>query len=89
MSKIRTGVKTPKRLLLSHVDLDGISAIFLAETTGKKSFDCAYHKIMSVNYNFEQDKELWAEILTYDIVHITDISVPEDFYQQLLDNDLK
>lgn len=84
--KTRTGTKQKRRLHISHLDLDGIGAIMLSRITGKKYFECAYHKTMSVNYDFEQDMELWAEILTYDVVHITDISVPEAYYEQLLDN---
>lgn len=72
--------------MISHVDLDGLSVILLGKLLSEKKPELAYNGYISVNYGFEEDEELWKFILEFDIIHMADLSVPEDKYQELLDN---
>lgn len=74
------------KLMISHNDLDGHGAILLGMLLGNKKPELIYDKIISENYGFEEKEDLWKEILKYDTVHMVDISVPKEKYEELVKN---
>lgn len=70
-----------KRLLISHIDLDGTGAPVIVDLYFKDKFD----KIILRDYSFEEDEETVALIKTFDEVIIADLSAPEEFIESLID----
>ena len=68
-----------KRLLISHIDLDGTGAPVIVNLYFKDWFD----KIILRDYGFEEDEETVALIKTFDEVIIADLSAPEEFIESL------
>ena len=69
-----------KRLLISHVDLDGTGAPVIVNLYFKDKFD----KIILRDYDFEQDEENVQLMETFDEIIIADLSAPEEFIESLV-----
>ena len=73
------GADIMKRLLISHIDLDGTGAPVIVNLYFKDWFD----KIILRDYGFEEEEETVALIKTFDEVIIADLSAPEEFIEGL------
>jgi oligoribonuclease NrnB/cAMP/cGMP phosphodiesterase (DHH superfamily) len=76
-----------KRILISHIDLDGVSALVVAkylESIGKEHFDNYY----ALNYDFHKT-DVWSEILTASEILMTDLSLPKDAVEEILSKGIK
>ena len=75
-----------KDLIITHTDLDGVSPIILYSLTGNK-FDYYNIEIADIMDTF---KELFAtNIKEYRNIYITDLSLPEEAYEMINQNELK
>ena len=62
-----------KRLLYTHIDMDGCGSAILIKALFNNDIDVKY-----VNYDFEDDPEFIESILNYDEIYFTDISINPD-----------
>ena len=69
-----------KRLLISHVDLDGTGSPVIAKLYFSDYFD----KVILRDYGFEEDPEDVAYISSFDEIIIADLSAPEEFIDSLV-----
>lgn len=69
-----------KRLLISHVDLDGTGAPVIV----KLYFSEYFNKIILCDYGFEEDDDLRLEIESFDEIVIADLSAPEEYIESLV-----
>lgn len=68
-------------LLITHSDLDGISPIILLNLTGIK-FEYHSIEISEVEKTFE--KLFKTDLTTYDMIYITDLTIPEAIYEEII-----
>ena len=72
---------TQKKLFLSHVDLDGVSAfILLYYFRMDKEFDT----IVGRDYVFEEGAGERDDLYQYDEIFMVDLSLPQDLYEDLI-----
>lgn len=70
-----------KRLLISHIDLDGTGAPVIVNLYFKDQFD----KIILRDYDFENDEDSVELMEKFDEIIIADLSAPEEFIERLID----
>ena len=63
------------KLLVSHLDLDGLGSIILAKYFEK---DLDIDDIISVDYGFEQDRINWRILCSYDSIVFADMTIPQE-----------
>lgn len=68
-----------KTILISHVDMDGISPGILAE-----HFGLPFDKIVYWDYGFEEDKKYSDLLQQYDTIIMVDLSCSQKFYESLI-----
>jgi len=71
-----------KRLLISHVDLDGTGAPIIVNLYFKNQFD----QIILRDYGFEEDEETVNLMKTFDEIIIADLSAPEEFIESFINS---
>lgn len=74
-------------LVISHTDLDGVTAGMLMEMAVKKCFNGAITRHLFVNYNNVNEMVATALVDEYDLITITDISVSEEVAQLINESD--
>lgn len=70
-----------RRLLISHIDLDGVGAPVIADLYFKGYFD----KTILLDYGFEEDDDTRLLIDSFDEIVISDLSAPEEYIESLID----
>lgn len=73
-----------KSLLISDIDLDGNGAMVLS-----KYFKIPYTKIVAYEYGWELNEDLFNEVLSYDIIHFVDKSIPKEFFDKLIEKGIE
>lgn len=69
-----------RKLLISHIDLDGTGAPVIVSLYFREYFD----KILLLDYGFEEDDDTRIEIESYDEIVIADLSAPEEYIESLI-----
>lgn len=69
-----------KKLLISHVDLDGTGAPVIANLYFPNYFD----KILLCDYGFEEDDDIKLTVESFDEIVIADLSAPEEYIESLV-----
>lgn len=75
-----------KDLLITHVDLDGISPIILLNLAGRK-FDYKTIEIREVTETF--DELFKTDLSIHENIYITDLTLTEEIYKYINDNNIK
>lgn len=73
------------RILISHIDLDGVGSPVIA----KLYFQNYFNNIILRDYNFEQNEDDRLLIEQYDEVIIADLSAPEEYINSLINKGIK
>lgn len=71
-----------KRLLISHIDLDGVGSPVIA----KLYFNDYFDNIILRDYGFEEDEDTNLLIRTYDEIVIADLSAPDSYIESLINS---
>jgi oligoribonuclease NrnB/cAMP/cGMP phosphodiesterase (DHH superfamily) len=69
------------KLLVSHLDLDGLGSIVLAKYYEK---ELDIDDIISVDYGFEQDRINWRILCSYDSIVFADMTIPKESAEELI-----
>lgn len=75
-----------KKLLISHVDLDGIAGIILAQRYNKH---LGFDEILSEDYGFETKEGMMEFLEGFDEIIFADMSIPEAVYDDLIEKGIK
>jgi len=74
-----------RKLLVSHVDLDGHACIAIARFFNEK---LKFTSMMSEDYSFEEDEEKWNYMKTFNTVIFSDLSMPKEKVEELRSFDI-
>lgn len=80
MEKVKIRKPKPRKLLCSHLDLDGFGIITIARYYNKS----LNFKVMTANdYGFADDPEFWEFMKTFEEIVIADLSITKEQTEQL------
>jgi oligoribonuclease NrnB/cAMP/cGMP phosphodiesterase (DHH superfamily) len=74
-----------RKLLVSHLDLDGHACIAIARFFNEK---LKFTSMMSEDYNFEEDEEKWNYMKTFNTIIFSDLSIPKEKTEELRSFDI-